>query len=166
MAFDFTDPRLFAPRAALYALAFEEAGRALTLQQETIAGLRSRAANLLATAAVTTSILGGPLAASGGLTMAAIVATAAFVGVGICSLGLLWPYSLIMVDDVRSILADYAEPVHVPSPLVHRDLAILRAKSAERNRQVLDRMTLMLRVALCLLATEVVAWVVNVTQTA
>jgi hypothetical protein len=31
MAFDFTDPRLFGPRAALYALAFEEASNAVGL---------------------------------------------------------------------------------------------------------------------------------------
>lgn len=89
MAPDVTDPRLVTRRAPIYALAFEESERAFALQERSHTELRGRAANLMATAAVVTSIFGGPLGGTGRSGMALVVATASFVGVGLCTLGLL-----------------------------------------------------------------------------
>ncbi|HET6508146.1 MAG TPA: hypothetical protein VFG42_15250 [Baekduia sp.] len=162
MGFDFTDPRLYRPRAALYALAFEEAGLALVWQERIHSDLRARGAGLAGTATVTTTIFGGPLGAGDG--SARYVAVMAFVGVGLCALGLLWPRHFDVASDARTMVREYAEPSSVPLPLVHRDLALVRSDAFARNRRRLDRMTWLLRVGLCLLAVQVVAWVVSYAQ--
>lgn len=54
-----------------YALALEEARRALDEQERTIAQLSVRAGMLLSGAAVATSLLGGPVLARGVLDVAA-----------------------------------------------------------------------------------------------
>lgn len=159
MAFDFTDPRLYRPRAALYALAFEEASRALAWQESILADLRARGVGLAGTATVTTTIFGGPLASSDG--PARYVAVAAFVGVCSCALGLLWPRHFDIAVHAQTMLEEYVEPASVPLALVHRDLALARADALDRNRRALDRMTWLLRIGLCLLAVQVVAWVVS-----
>jgi hypothetical protein len=159
MAFDFTDPRLYRPRAALYALAFEEAGKALAWQERILSDLRARGAGLAGTATVTTTIFGGPLASPDG--SARYVALVAFVGVGSCALGLLWPRHFDDVIDAKAMLEEYVEPARFPMPLVHRDYALHRARTFDRNRRTLDRMTWLLRGGLCLLAVQVVAWVVS-----
>jgi hypothetical protein len=144
MAFDFTDPRLYRPRAALYALAFEEAGRALAWQERILSDLRARGVGLAGTATVTTTIFGGPLGSAEG--SARYVAVGAFVGVGACALGLLWPRHFDDVVDARTLMKRYAEPRNIPLPMVHRDLALFRTDTVDRNRRTLDRMTWMLRV--------------------
>ena len=159
MAFDFTDRRLYRPRAALYALAFEEAGRALAWQERILSDLRARGVGLAGTATVTTTIFGGPLGAAEG--PARYVAVVAFVGVGLCTLGVLWPRHFDVAVDARTIVSEYAEPSSVPLPVVHRDLALVRSDILARNRRTLDHMTWLLRVGLCLLAVQVVAWVVS-----
>jgi hypothetical protein len=165
MAFDFTDPRRFTARAALYALAFEEAGEALDGQRQLLADLRSRAAGVVATAALVASILGGSPAGDAHHGLAAYVAVAAFLGVGASALGLFWLGHLETTNNAEALIRKYAEPLVVPMPLVHRDLALHRTMSLIRNRRTLDRMTVLLRVAIAALATEVVAWVVNYAQT-
>lgn len=159
MAFDFTDPRLYRPRAGLYALAFEEAGRALAWQERILSDLRARGVGLAGTATVTTTIFGGPLASADG--SARYVAVSAFVGVCLCALGLLWPRHFDIALNAQTMLEEYIEPVNVPLPLVHRDLALVRADMLDRNRRALDRLTWWLRVGLCLLAVQVTAWVVG-----
>lgn len=165
MAFDFTDPRSVARRAPIYALAFEEAGQALAVQRQLLVDLRSRATGIVAAAAFVTSALGGsPLGGrSAGVT--AYVVAAAFLAVGASIFGLFWLGHLEVTVDPKALIADYAEPSPVPLALVHRDLAIHRAKSVADNRRTLDRMTVLLRVAVGSLAVEVVAWLVNSTQT-
>jgi hypothetical protein len=159
MAFDFTDPRLYRPRAALYALAFEEASRALAWQESILSDLRARGVGLAGTATVTTTIFGGPLGAAEG--SARYVAVAAFVCVGACALGLLWPRHLSVAIDARLMLEEYVEPTGMPLPLVHRDLALERSDAFDCNRRTLDRMAWLLRLGLCLLALQILAWVVS-----
>ncbi len=161
MAFDFTDPRHVARRAGLYALAFEEAGQVLAVQERVLAEMRGRAAGLLAAAGVTASIFGGPLGGSGRGGPALYVAMAAFAGVALCTLALLWPNHLDVAADPQLIVSEYAEPIAVPLPLVHRDLAMHRAVSVERNGRKLATATTMLQAALSLFATEVLAWLAN-----
>lgn len=165
MAFDFTDPRLFAPRAGLYALAFEEAGKALAGQRQLLADVRSRAGGVVAIAALVTSILGVSSIGSAQYGPAVLVAAAAFVGVGASAFGLLWLGDLEMTIDPEALIREYAEPSRVPLALVHRDLALHRAASIARNRQTIARMIGLLRLAVALLAVEVVAWLVNYVAT-
>lgn len=164
MAFDFTDPRSVARRAPIYALAYEEAGKALGSQRQLLVDVRSRAAGVVAIAAIVTSILGGAPTADGRHGPAAYVAVAAFLGVGASALGLFWTGHLETVIDPEVLIREYAEPSFVPMALVHRDLALHCAAGLAQNRRTLDRMTVMLRVAVSALAIEVVAWVVNYAQ--
>jgi hypothetical protein len=159
--FDPTDPRSLARRAEVYALAFEEAGKSLAYQERIVEQLRGRGAGIAATAAVTMSIFGGPAIGRGATSEALYVATAAFVGACFCVLGLLWPRHLVAATDVGELLPTYAEPNHAPLALVHRELAVHRADGFVRNRNVIDRMTRLSRVALVLLSVEILAWVVN-----
>lgn len=164
MAFDFTDPRLFAPRAGLYALAFEEAGKALAGQRQLLADVRSRAGGVVAIAALVTSILGGAPGGDGHHGSAAYVAVAAFLGVGVSVLALFWLGHLETIINPEALIREYAEPSCVPLALVHRDLALHCAAGLARNRRTLDRMTVLLRVALASLAAEIIAWVVSYAQ--
>lgn len=159
MAFDFTDPRSYTRRAPLYELAFVEAGLALATQERILADLRTRGAGLAGTATVTTTIFGGLLATAGPFRPTAFVAVAAFVGVGLCALALLWPRHLVEVTNAERILAEHAEPRCTPLPLVHRELAVHRAEAYVRNRRTIDRLVLVLRLGLALLALHVLAWV-------
>jgi hypothetical protein len=164
MVFDFTDPRSVARRAPIYALAFEEAGTALAEQRQVLADVRSRAAGVVATAALVTSILGGAPVNGSHPRLVVYVAVAAFLGVGASAFGLLWLGHLESTIDPEALIREYAEPSYVELALVHRDLAVHRA-SLTHNRQTLERMTTLLRVAVGSLAVEVSAWVVNYAQT-
>ena len=77
---------------AAYALAFEEAGRALDGQERTVNELRSRAGVLIAAAAITTSFFGAR-AVTPDLTTMVWLATGAFACIGISVLFVLWPRS-------------------------------------------------------------------------
>lgn len=160
MAFDFTDPRLYRPRAALYALAFEEAGKALDVQHRLLADVRSRAGGVVAVAALVMSILGDDVRPQA----ATYVAISAFLGVGASALALFWLGHLEMNIDPGVLIHEYAEPSFVPLALVHRDLALHCTAGLARNRRTLERMTILLRLAVGALAVEVFAWVVSYAQ--
>jgi hypothetical protein len=167
MSPDLYDPRVLARRAPLYELAFAEAGHALAFQERTLSDLRARAVALVGAAAVTTSILGGP--ALGGVRHgpAAYFAITAFVASALCALSVLWPrHGWEFTTNVEQLIETYAEPVHLPLALVHRDLALHRAVSILRNQRQLKNTMLVLRAGIGLLALEVAAWVVGYTQAA
>jgi hypothetical protein len=161
MAFDFTDPRSVVRRAPLYALAFDEAGNALTVQRQLVADVRSRAAGAVATAALVTSIVGSPPVGQGHHGTTVYVALAAFAGVVASAFGLLWLGHLEVTVDPEALIREYAEPSFVSLALIHRDLALHRATSLARNRRTITRMIVLLRMAVASLAVEVVAWLVN-----
>jgi len=75
-----------------YALAYDEAKRALDEQERVVAELRSRAGTLIAAAAITTSFLGGRILSSHHLHPLAWAAIGCFAFVGITLLALLWPW--------------------------------------------------------------------------
>ncbi|MCW2982527.1 MAG: hypothetical protein JWR63_97 [Conexibacter sp.] len=161
MTFDLDDPRQLALRAPTYALAFEEAGHALDGQERAVADLTARAGVLMAAAAVTTSIFGGQVLRDGHRVIATWVAIGAFLGVGVAVLAVLWPrHDWEFGAQPKGLLAQYAEPAHTPLAMIHRDLAIHRSASFARNTRQLRSVLLWLRVGMCLLAVEVVAWVV------
>jgi hypothetical protein len=74
-----------------YALAYDEAKRALDEQERVVAELRSRAGTLIAAAAIT-SFLGGRILSSHHLHPLAWAAIGCFAFVGITLLALLWPW--------------------------------------------------------------------------
>src|SRR5215207_6678216 len=79
------------PLADGYAIALEEARRALEEQERAVAQLSTRAGLLISAAAVVTSLLGGPVLARGALDLAAWIATAAFMGLAAAALSILRP---------------------------------------------------------------------------
>jgi hypothetical protein len=75
---------------AAYQLAYEEARRALDEQERTVSELRSRAAQLIAGAAITTSFFGGQ-ALHHRLNVAGWIAIGSFVLLSLSVLVILWP---------------------------------------------------------------------------
>lgn len=74
---------LYSPDPAGYALAYEEARRALDEQSQVLAELRSRSGTLIAAAAVTTSFLGSRILESQHIGTLAWAAIACFALVGL-----------------------------------------------------------------------------------
>jgi hypothetical protein len=155
------NPAIYAPRAEVYEIAFKEGGRALDGQERTVNELRSRASVLVAAAAVTTSFFGGRVLTGQDPPVFAWVAIAAFVAVGVTVLAVLWPrHDWEFSADAVDVIEDYAEPSLVPTPLVHRDLAIHRSNSYAKNAKQLGTLYFAFRGGLVCLVIEVVAWVV------
>ena len=154
------------PHAEGYELAFDEGGRALDAQERTVNELRSRAGVLIAAAAIATSFFGARAVGDGELTTAMWVAIAAFVLVGAAVLAVLWPrsdweFSASPVD----VIATYIE-TDDPAPVVyiHRDLALHRAASYDRNARQLRWVFGAFRAGLVLLVIEVAAWLVALAE--
>jgi hypothetical protein len=151
------------PRADGYAIALEEARRALDEQERAVAQLSTRAGLLISAAAVVTSLLGGPILARGALDVASWVAIAAFVGVAAAVLAILsprrdWEFAL----HPALLIGDYVErtpPAPVP---LQRELALSIGVSITRNQRALDRMMTTFNIGSVLLAIEILAWVVSI----
>lgn len=94
-----------------YALAYDEAKRALDEQERVVAELRSRAGTLIAAAAITTSFLGGRILGSHHLHPLAWAAIGCFAFVGITLLALLWPWrDWRFTVNAQSFIQTYLEP--------------------------------------------------------
>jgi hypothetical protein len=151
------------PRADGYAIALEEARRALDEQERAVAQLSTRAGLLFSAAAVVTSLLGGPTLARNALDVASWLAIAAFIGVAAAVLAILsprreWEFAL----HPTLLIGDYVErtpPAPVP---LQRELALSMGVSITRNQQALDRMMTTFNIGSVLLAIEILAWVVSI----
>lgn len=150
---------------AAYALAFEEAGRALDGQERTVNELRSRAGVLIAAAAITTSFFGAR-AVTPDLTTMVWLATGAFACIGISVLFVLWPRSnwefSASATDIVATYIKTEEPV--PLPPIHRDLALHRSASYDRNATQLRVLFSAFRIGLVVLVVEVGAWMVALSE--
>jgi hypothetical protein len=138
-------------------LALEEARRALDAQERTVAELTTRASLLISTAAIVTSFLGGPALAHGTLDPPAWIAIAAFVGLSVTVLKILWPrrdWEFAMHSGVLLASRPHSEFV--------RELTVYLSASIMRNEAELDRMMTTLNIGSVCLAIQIVAWVVSV----
>jgi hypothetical protein len=138
-------------------LALEEARRALDAQERTVAQLTTRAGLLISTAAIVTSFLGGPALARGALDPPAWIAVAAFVGLSVAVLKILWPrrdWEFAMHSGFLLASRPHAEFV--------RELTVYLSASIMRNEAELDRMMTTLNIGSVCLALQIVAWVVSV----
>lgn len=150
-------------RAGAYALAFEEAGRALAEQERVVAELRSRASVLIGTSAIATSFFGGRTIASQDLSTWAWLAVTAFGAVGLCVVLVLWPrHDWEFTASAKEIIAEYIEPELVPLLEIHRDLALHRNASYDRNVRQVRALVVAFRVGVLFLIVSVAAWVVAV----
>src|SRR6266545_612246 len=141
-------------------LAYEEALRGVTQQQQVLDGIRARASTLLGIAAISASFLGGVALnkdSPKGLTWIPI---GAFVAVGLLTTWILlpirgWKFSL----DVKILIQDYVEgnsPAELPE--MYRDLALYLDRHYVTNDQRLGRLFLLFKLASGLLVVEVVTW--------
>jgi hypothetical protein len=151
------------PDPAAYELAYKEGQRALEEQERAVVELRSRAGQLIAAAAITTSFFGGQ-ALHGRVHPFGWVAIGCFVGLSLSVLIILWPrhdweFSL----SPAQFISTYIEPSEggpVDLPAIHRDLALHMGNSAQLNRGQLRWLTAAFRVGAILLVAEVVSWVI------
>jgi hypothetical protein len=147
--------------AATYALAFDEAGRALDGQERSVNELRSRAGVLIAAAAITTSFFGAR-AVTQELSVAAWFAVVAFALVGAAVLFVLWPRSdwqfSASATDLIATYIETDEPASLPE--IHRDLALHRSASYDRYARQLGVLFGAFRIGLILLVFEVGAWMI------
>jgi hypothetical protein len=162
--FDLTDHEELALRASAYKLAFVESGRALDAQERLVADLGSRAGMLMAAAAVSTSIFSGQVLADGHRPASAWLAVAAFAGIGLSVIDVLWPrHDWEFETPASDILVTYIEPAAAPMPLIHRDLALHRLASVRRNGTRLRRASRSLQLGMMLRLVEVLSGLVSVT---
>lgn len=147
-----------------YALAYREARRGLEDQERSVVELRNRAATLIAAAAVITSFFGSQTLARHDLDAAGWVAIGCFALLSFAVLVVLWPrrdwsFSLAPAE----FIVEYLEPPDgepLESHLIERDLALHMGRSTLLNRDQLDEMASVFRVAALLLVVEVLAWIV------
>ena len=148
---------------AAYLLAYDEAKRALDEQERAVFELRSRAGQLIAGAAITTSFFGGQALRHELHTMSWI-AVACFVALSIAVLVILWPrrdweFNLSPAQFINTYVEPVdAEPLDLPG--IHRDLALHMGNSAALNRKQLRWLTGAFRIGAVLLVAEVIAWVI------
>lgn len=146
-----------------YKLAYEEAVRGLAHQQSRLDDFRARAGIVLSAAAIATSLLGGQALDRASPSLWTWLALACFVGVGGFTLMLLWPQTWMFTAVPRRIIATYIEATDpLPVPRIHRDLALHMEDSYVSNEIGLERLVLRFRLALALLALEVVAWTIEI----
>jgi hypothetical protein len=99
------------PDPASYALAYDEARRALEAQERVVAELRSRAGTLIAAAAIATSVLGGRILSGRDVHPLAWIAIGCFVMLGVTLLILLWPWrDWRFTVNAQSFIQTYLEP--------------------------------------------------------
>lgn len=150
-------------RGTLYRVAYEEAIRGLSAQQEAIDGLRSRAGLLLSAAAVTTSFLGAEALQGAGLSMASIAGLISFVGVAISNLAIMWPRGWeLAADPGRLVEGHIATSPPVSLTELHRALSSHMRDSYARNRLGIEFLNSLFQVASALLTVEVVMWIVAI----
>lgn len=148
---------------ATYRLAYDEGRRALEEQERAVGELRSRAGQLIAAAAITTSFFGGQ-ALRGHVRLLSWVAITCFVALSLAVLVILWPRrDWEFALSPTQFIVTYAEPPEgdpLDLPTIHRDLALHMGNSAELNRKQFRWLTAAFRAGTVLLVLEVVAWVV------
>jgi hypothetical protein len=108
----------------------EEARRAIDVQVASVDEVRSRTGLLLATAAVTISILGSVTASSGGLGVLGFVAVGFFVAAVFCCLVVLRPRegAWTVVTSPRILIKDW-----IDTDRPEESLAVFLAESLEEN---------------------------------
>jgi len=150
------------PDPAVYALAFDEAQRSLTRQEESLDELRSRTGTLVAAAAVAVSFLGAS-AASGGFSLAGQLGILAFIALSTLAVVILLPFHGWVFDNkVGELFTTYIE-ADDPADIVemHRDLALHHAKHIADNEILLNRLYWAFRVAAGLLVLQIVLMLVD-----
>ena len=149
--------------SAVYALAYEEAVRALSEQQATLQSLRTNAGILLSAAAIATSFLGGTALRAGDFTGLSWTAVVLFASLAAAIFAILWPRTdWEFVAGPRRLISTYAETgSSLPLPRVKRDLALHMEDSYDANGWRLGWMVRLMRLAIVFLAAETLIWIID-----
>ena len=142
-----------------YKVAYDEAVRALSEQQEGVESLRSRAGLLLSVAAITTSFLGAHAFRVGPQSVFAWLALLAFLAMASISLAILWPRDWDVTANPRGVLEALIEaegPASIAE--LYRDLSLHMHASYLENRQGLEQLALLFELAGASMAVEMVLW--------
>jgi hypothetical protein len=146
-------------RDALYEVAYEEAVRALSDQRAVIDSLRTRAGLLLSAAAITTSFLGAQALGTGQSSAFSWLALAAFVGLAVISLAILWPRRWEFATDQRDLIRSYIDAeVSAPIELLHRELSLHMDDSYLESWEGFGQLAALFQLASGLLVIEVTLW--------
>jgi hypothetical protein len=147
-----------------YELAYQEAIRALEEQERAVSETRSRAGQLIAAAAITTSFFGGQAISDHRIHVAGWFAIGCFLGLSVAVIAILWPrHDWEFTLSPSRLIATYIEPGEEPPVAlagIWRDLALHMGVSLARNRTQLRWVFIAFRIGAVLLAGEVIAWVI------
>ena len=145
------DPRL--------AFIYKEALRGLVQQQALVENLSNRAGSLIFATAFASSLLGGTALADG-LGMWDWIALTLLFCVGALIVVMLWPYyNYTFRFDPRDLLERYVDndaPVGMSD--MHRALALRIETDRANNWRIIQRLRVVLQLALILLLLEILAW--------
>jgi hypothetical protein len=156
------------------AIVYEASVRSISRQQAALDNLRSRAGTLLAAAAIVTSFLGAEALKDPGrvagttdrtLQAAELVAVGAFIGLAISVISILWPRKFVFSVSAADLLGKYIE---IPEPWtvsrLERNLSLWLERHFNANQKKLSQLFWAFRIGCFLLAIEVVAWIVDLTE--
>lgn len=149
-----------ADKDILYRVAYDEARRALTVQQAALDSFRTRAGLLLSSTAITTSFLGAQAFDGDGLSPTSWLALFAFVGVAATSLAILWPRPWEFTFSPYDLIETFDQADLPPISTIHRDLSIHMHNSYAENRTALEHLALLFQMASGLLTLEVILWII------
>jgi hypothetical protein len=141
-------------------IAYTEAVRTITRQQDVVDGLRTRAGTLFAGAALVTAFLGGQaLSRDPTFDVVTWIAIGAFVALFALTLVILWPWPFRFALSAQILIEDHLE----------KDVAELQVYVAEiweknyhLNQPRVDALHWVFRAACAALSLEVVAWLISI----
>jgi hypothetical protein len=152
-------------------IAFEAAKSGLERQDQALDNLRSRAATLLAAAAIVTSFLGAQALRDPrglkGVENWEWVAIGAFVALAAAVILILLPWrNWVFGMNAAILIRDYVDP-DPPRTLewTQRNLALHLRKHFKRNKRRIDRLYWAFRFGCLFLTLEVVAWIIDLAET-
>lgn len=155
-----------ADKNILYEVAYDEAVRALSQQQDVIDSLRTRTGLLFSAAAITTSFLGAQALDGSDSGFAVWLATTGFVGVALASLAILWPHKWEFSVNPQDMIRTYIETGESAAiEEIHRDLSLHMHDSYNENREGLEQLITIFQIASSLLTIEVILWIIAIAST-
>jgi hypothetical protein len=143
-----------------YTLAYQEALRGVTQQQDVLKDIRGRASTLLGVASISTSFLGGTALAKQKLSGLGWIAVAAFVLAGGLTILMLLPRrGWVFRFSAKRLIKDYVE-AKPPAELsdMQRDLALHLENHYIVNNKRLGLLFWLFRTASMVLVIEIVTW--------
>ncbi|MEJ7567751.1 MAG: hypothetical protein WKF41_05745 [Gaiellaceae bacterium] len=151
-------------------IAYDEAKRALDDQAKTLDGLRARAGTLLAVASLVTSFLGGQVLAKPTIKEALVIradigalgwiAIAAFLGVVVATMAILWPYR----DWRFNLSASTITQWDVSEAEAKGHLAIFHEENYDANAPRLQNLFWCFQAGCLLLGIETIAWILDLAE--